>query len=101
MINYCVIQKEGMTIACSPDGDELAIGCKEGELYIFDAQTLKQKNKKKETVCKSISDIKYSPDGNLLAVGGLDKDTDGFMHVFIYDCKNQYKRSKKLKGNSY
>jgi hypothetical protein len=23
------------------------------------------------------------------------------MHVFIYDCKNQYKRSKKLKGNSY
>ena len=34
MINYCVIEKEGMTIACSPDGYELAIGCKEGELYI-------------------------------------------------------------------
>ncbi|MBP3801902.1 MAG: EF-hand domain-containing protein, partial [Clostridia bacterium] len=99
MINYCIIEKEGMTIACSPKGDELAIGCKEGELYIYDAEKLKQKYIKKETVRKSISDVKYSPDGSFLAVGGIDKDTDGFMHIFIYDCNNQYKTTKKLKGH--
>jgi hypothetical protein len=27
MIECGVVRKEGMTIACSPDGDELAIGC--------------------------------------------------------------------------
>ena len=58
MINNCVIEKEGMTIACSPEGDELAIGCKEGELYIYDAQTLKKKYLKTEKVRQSISDVK-------------------------------------------
>ena len=99
MINSCVIEKEGMTIACSPSGDELAIGCKEGELYIYDAETLKKKYLKKEDIRKSISDVKYSPEGNLLAVGGIDKGIDGFMHIFIYDCNNQYKRTKMLKGH--
>ena len=73
-----------MTISCSPDGNELAIGCKEGELLIYDANNLNKIQLIKETVRKSISDVKYSPDGNLLAVGGIDKDTDGFMHIFIY-----------------
>ena len=99
IINSCNIEKEGMTIACSPDGNELAIGCKEGELLIYDAKNLKKIQLIKETVRKSISDVKYSPDGNLLAVGGIDKDTDGFMHIFIYDCKNKYKTIKKLKGH--
>ena len=99
MINSCNIEKEGMTIACSPDGNELAIGCKEGELIIYDANNLRKIQLIKETVRKSISDVKYSPDGNLLAAGGIDKDTDGFMHIFIYDCKNKYKMIKKLKGH--
>ena len=54
MINHSTIEKEGMTIACSPEGDELAIGCKEGELYIYDAKTLKKKYLKTEKVRKSI-----------------------------------------------
>ena len=99
LINSCNIEKEADTIACSPDGNELAIGCKEGELIIYDINKLKKKYLIKETVRKSISDVKYNPEGNLLAVGGLDKDTDGFMHIFIYDCKNQYKLIKKLKGH--
>ncbi|MGL4948214.1 MAG: hypothetical protein ACRC42_02390, partial [Mycoplasma sp.] len=45
-------------------------------------------------------EIKYSPCGNYVAVGGIDKDTDGFMHVFIYDVNSKYKTIKKLKGHS-
>ena len=100
MIKSCNIEKLGDNIACSPDGSDIAIGCKSGELYIYDAESLTKKQFIKENVRKSISDLKYSPDGNLLAVGGLDKDTDGFMHIFIYDCKNKYKTVKKLKGHT-
>ena len=33
--------------------------------------------------------MKYSPDGKYLAVGGIDKDTDGFMHC-IYVVSEDY-----------
>ena len=89
MINYCVIEKEGVSIACSPDGNELAIGCIEGELYIYDAQNLQKKYTIKEKIRQKVSDIKYSPDGSLLAVGGLDKSTDSFNHIFIYPYRSK------------
>ena len=96
---YCILEEPATTIAISPNGKDLAIGCESGNFYIYDANTLKKKSKKKESVTKAVEEIKYSPCGTYLAVGGIDKDTDGFMHIFIFDASKGYKRIKKMKGH--
>ena len=96
---WSILEEEATSIDISPNGKELAIGCESGNFYIYEASTLKKKLKKKETVTKAVEEVKYSPCGNYLAVGGIDKDTDGFMHIFIFDVKNNYKRYKKMKGH--
>ncbi len=100
LVQYCVLEEPATSIDISPNGKELAIGCESGNLYIYDAVALKKKYMKTENVRKHIEDLKYSPDGSLLAVGGLDKDTDGFSHIFIYDCTKKYKRLRKCKGHT-
>ena len=96
---YCILEEAATTVVISPNGKDLAIGCESGNFYIYDANTLKKKSKKKESVTKAVEEIKYSPCGNYLAVGGIDKDTDGFMHIFIFDVTKNYKRIKKMKGH--
>ena len=96
---WCKLEEEATSIDVSPNGKELAIGCESGNFYIYDAKTFKKKLKKKESVTKAIEEIKYSPCGSYLAVGGIDKDKDGFMHIFIFDVSRNYTRIKKMKGH--
>ena len=80
-------------IHVSPDGRDLAIGCKSGNLHIYDAITLEKKTSKSERKNQPVSIVKYSPDGRFLAVGGVDS------MVFIYDGK-KYNRLKRLIGHT-
>ena len=100
MIQYTVLPEAAKHLAISPDGKDLAVGCHNGNLYIYDANSLKNKYKKKEKTQISIEEMKYSPDGKYLATGGEDKDQDTFHHVFIYDVEQKYKRLKKMKGHT-
>lgn len=100
LIQYCVLEEAATSIDVSPDGKDLSIGTETGNMYVYDAASLKKKLIIKEKVRKAIEEIKYSPCGNYVAVGGIDKDTDGFMHIFVYDVNAKYKRIKKLKGHS-
>ncbi len=61
-------------------------------IYIYDANSLKNKYKKKEKTQISIEEMKNSSDGKYLA-------TDTIHHVFIYDVGQKYKRLKKMKGH--
>lgn len=77
-------------MAVSPDAKTLAMGCKSGDLYIYDAVNLTQKAKKHDRK-QPISEIKFSPNGEWLVVGCVD-----FL-IFVYD-KN-FNLQKKMKGH--
>lgn len=79
-------------MAISPDGKHIAIGCKNGELYIHDGISLVQKTMKKDRK-DPISEIKFSPNGQYLAVGCVD-----FL-IFIYDVNKNFAVLKKMKGH--
>lgn len=82
---------EPVEVMCvSPDGKNLALGCKNGDLYIYDAVSLTQKAKKHDRK-HPISEMKFSPDGNTLAVGGVD-----FL-IYLYD--KSFNLMKKMKGH--
>ena len=76
----------------SPDGRFLALGCDNGELYIYDAQTLQMKIQKKDRK-NPVSEIKFSPNGQYLAVGSVD-----FL-IYVYDVSKNFTILKKMKGH--
>jgi len=76
----------------SPDAKYLALGSDNGEFYIHDAQTLQLKHVKKDRQ-NPISEIKFSPNGQYLAVGCVD-----FL-IFIYDVTKNFTLLKKMKGH--
>ena len=55
-------------VACSPNGNYVAIGCKNGDVVVYDANKLTETCKLKKTK-KEISVIKFSPDAKILAAG--------------------------------
>lgn len=90
-------------VASSPNGQHIAIGSNLGHVSVFDADSLKQianvdlnsygkpNNKIPENW---IQDLKYSPDGSVLAVG-----THGSV-ICLLDVASGYKYKEKLKAHN-
>ena len=64
MIQYTILPEEAKHLAISLDGKDLA-RCYNGNLYIYDANSLKNKYKKKEKTQISIEEMRYSLMGNI------------------------------------
>jgi len=79
-------------MAISPNGKLLAIGTDKGELMIYDANSLQIKLSNKDRK-NPISELKFSPNGEYLAVGGVD-----FL-IYIYDVKKNFKILQRMKGH--
>jgi WD40 repeat protein len=79
-------------IMYSPKGDTIAVGSVDGYLYFLDSQDFSEKGKKKERV-ERVSDIKFSPNGLLVAVG----THDNFIDIYNTDT---YRREAVCKGHS-
>jgi WD40 repeat protein/Ca2+-binding EF-hand superfamily protein len=89
---FVTIPQPGEVMTISSDGKYIAIGCKNGEMYVYDGNTLQQKTIKKDRK-DPISEIKFSPNNKYLAIGCVD-----FL-IFIYDVSKNFTLVKKLKGH--
>eukprot|EP00741_Cyanophora_paradoxa_P013198 tig00000178_g12750.t1 len=77
----------------SPDGRWAAVGLEDGTLVCVDTDTLADVAVKKERKLL-VADVKFSPNGRLLAVASHD----GF--VDVYDCTKRFLRVGSCKGHS-
>lgn len=82
------------SVAFSPDGKHLAIGCADGFLKVLSAESLKTTIKEAKYAAEAIEELKYSPDGSKLAAGSHDNFID------IYDAVNGYQRIARCYGHS-
>ena len=74
LILKCTLKEKSKTIDCSPNCKELAVGCESGMFYIYDTVSLKLKYEKnnKQSQKNAIQIVKYSPNGDILSVAGID-----------------------------
>ena len=86
------LEGPGGVLAYSPNGNTLIAGMDNGKVLILDGVTLALKDQKHDRV-KQISELKFSPDGSVLAVGAHDS------LIFVYKVNENYKLQFKLKGH--
>jgi microtubule-associated protein-like 6 len=81
----------GNVLTYTSDGARLAIGYINGSVTLLDAnfQVIAIRKDRKE----QISEIKFSPDNTICAVGAHDSQ------IFTYDAKNNMKPLKKIRGH--
>ncbi|GMH46698.1 hypothetical protein TrVE_jg371 [Triparma verrucosa] len=101
----CSVELKSMArvVAYSADGTKIAVGLgggdkkdkAEGSFRVFNEEDLSVLHESKD--CKQfVTDIKFSPDGKLMAVGGRDNS------VFLYDVLSHFKKKAKFnKHNSH
>tara|TARA_S200000501_G_scaffold315530_1_gene307894 strand:+ start:8025 stop:11345 length:3321 start_codon:yes stop_codon:yes gene_type:complete len=89
------------TISISPDGKYLAAGSMNGEIILFDLEGVAAPKKivRKDMAQKPILDIKFSHNGEFLAIGGLNIN-NGRGYAFIWDRKNDTQYGPELMGFS-
>lgn len=79
-------------LAFSPDKKFLAVGCVNGFVLIMDPSTFKLIQTLKDR-SKEISELKFSPNSELLAVGAHDSE------IFTYSVTKGFKIQAKLRGH--
>lgn len=85
---------KGRAIDVSQDDSIIAVGFKDGCVRIYDSESLEQKSFFKHAK-EWISDLKFSPDNNSLAVGSHDNA------IYLYSVPNFKKLFRMNKHSSY
>ena len=87
------IGSKARCVGYSPDGGEIAVGCKNGGVHVLDAKSL-IRVKWMKTLNEYVTDVKFSPDGTLLAAASADQRID------VYERKSGYKKIATCRGHS-
>lgn len=93
LLRMVALGNKGRCVHFSPDGKHLAVGCKHGGLHVLDARSLQRVHWTK-TFDTAVSDVKFSPDGRLLAACSNDQFID------IFDRVQGYKKIARCAGHS-
>jgi WD40 repeat protein len=80
------------SVAISPDGQQLAVGLKDGQLCVMWFESL-ERVARTHLMKEAIDALKFSPDGQFLAVGSHDN------YIDIYETRS-YKRLSRCTGHS-
>eukprot|EP00794_Sanderia_malayensis_P020047 gene20047-22014_t len=80
MLNMKSLDGAARSVAYAPEGDKIAIGMKNGEFIIVNANSLQIFGRKRDRH-QAIHDLRFSPDGGILAVGSDDNTVD------FYNCR--------------
>ncbi|MFI5217882.1 MAG: WD40 repeat domain-containing protein [Bacteroidia bacterium] len=84
------------SIAVHPSQKEIAIGCGDGSICVFELPSFEQKKRWLAHQQKfSVNTVQYSPDGNFLFSGSRDA------HLNIFDVKNNYSLIKSIPAHNY
>ncbi|KAF2905825.1 hypothetical protein ILUMI_00361 [Ignelater luminosus] len=90
------IGEQAQSLAFSPDGNTIAVGCVSGHWLVFDSQTRELLGQYSDGI-EPIQVIQYSPDGSMLALGSRDN------HVYVYQVSEdgqKYSRVGRCMGHS-
>ena len=88
------VESKARCVGFSPDGEHIAIGMNTGMVEIWDdeLETLIRRFHHAE---EEVGDVKYSPNGEMLACASRDN------RIYLYNVDSgQYKKGKVLKGHS-
>ncbi len=86
---------ENPSVCCtySPDGSSIAVGCENGKVLVYDADSLVLRVATHDRV-KGVTVVKYSPNYKYLVAGGHDS------LILVYDVENDYELMTTLKGHT-
>jgi microtubule-associated protein-like 6 len=93
MLKACDLGAAARAITYSPDGKAIVAGLETGGLAIYEAGSLREVMTKSVSK-EGVSDLKFSPDGETLAVASRDN------RIYLYDVSSKYRRFAICKGHT-
>lgn len=84
-----LFQEQAQSVDFYTDGAIVAVGCLNGSWMVFDIQVREQLTQHTDGA-EPIQVIKYSPDGNLLALGSRDNN------IYIYQVNDDGRRYSRI-----
>lgn len=83
------IGEQAQSVAFSADGGVVCVGCISGRWLVFDSQTRDLLGQHTDGA-EPIQVIKFSPDGNLLAIGSRDN------YIYVYQVTDDGRRYSRV-----
>ena len=93
-LSVCALPAAGRAVAISPQGDAVVVGLSSGGLQVHDPDSLQVTYEDRQLAAETISDLAFSPSGDVLAVASHDNN------VYLLAANEGWRPVAALKGHS-
>ena len=93
-LSVCALPAAGRAVAISPQGDAVVVGLSSGGLQVHDPDSLQVTYEDRQLAAETISDLAFSPSGDVLAVASHDNN------VYLLAALEGWRPVATLKGHS-